>query len=139
MIHHHAGPGAAEEISPILPVLVGVRVDDATVEQNHPIVVSGQKADAAEPDVPHRNISGRLFKRGFGLVDSVETERTIANIIPRMEESAGQKIFRPRQPNEPRFAPQQYYYAASKSGVVASRVIFDAAHPARYDAQGADD
>ncbi len=35
----------------------------------------------------------------------------------------GQKIFLPWRPNESRFAPQQYYYAASKSGVVPSRVI----------------
>jgi hypothetical protein len=137
MTHHHAGPSAAEELYPILPVFVGLRVDDVTIEQNHTTVVGGQKADTAE--LPHRNISGGLFKRGFGLLDSVETEHTIANITPRTEESVGQKIFRPWRPNEPRFAPQQYYYAASKSGVVPSWVISAAAHPARYEAQGSDD
>jgi hypothetical protein len=64
------------------------------------------------------------------LVLPVEIERTIANLMLRTEESTGQKIFLPWRPNEPRFAPQQYYYAASKSGVVPSWVISAAADPA---------
>lgn len=129
MTNHHSGPSAAEEIYRILPVFVGLPTDEVTVEQDPP-TVAGQKADTAELDLPYRNISARLFKRGFGLVDNVEIERTIANLMPRTEESTGQKIFLPWRPNEPRFAPQQYYYAASKSGVVPSWVISPAAHPA---------
>jgi len=49
-------------------------------------------------------------------------------MTPRTEESAGQKIFLPWRSNEPRFAPQQYYYAASKSGVVPSWAISAAVH-----------
>jgi hypothetical protein len=129
MANHHSGPSAAEELYRILPVFVGLPTDEVAAEQDHP-AVAGQKADTAELDVPYRNISARLFKRGFGLVNNVEIEQTIANLIPRTEESTGQKIFLPWRPNEPRFAPQQYYYAASKSGVVPSWVISAAAHPA---------
>jgi len=129
MTNHHSGPSAAEEIYRILPVFVGLPTGEVTVKQDHP-TVAGQEADTAERDLPYRNISARLFKRGFGLVDNVEIDRTIANLIPRTEESVGQKIFLPWRPNEPRFAPQQYYYAASKSGVVPSWVISAAAHPA---------
>jgi hypothetical protein len=127
MTNHHSGPNAAEEIYRILPVFVGLPTDEDTAEQDHS-TVAGQNADTAELDIPYRNISARLFKRGFGLVDNVEVERTIADLMPRMEES--QKIFLPWRPNEPRYAPQQYYYAASKSGVVPSWVISDAADPA---------
>ena len=129
MANHHSGPSAAEEIYRIWPVFVGLPTDEVTAEQDHP-TLAGQKADTAELDLPYRNISARLFKRGFGLVDNVEIDRTIANLMPRTEESTGQKIFLPWRPNEPRFAPQQYYYAASKSGVVPSWVISAAAHPA---------
>jgi hypothetical protein len=129
MTNNHSGPSAAEGNYRILPVFVGLPADEVAAKQDHP-TVAGQKADAAELDLPHRNISARLFKRGFGLIDNVEIERTIANMVPGTEESTGQKIFLPWRPNEPRFAPQQYYYAASKSGVVPSRVISAAAHPA---------
>ena len=129
MTNHQSGPGAAEETNRILPVFVGLPTDEVTAVQDHP-TVAGQKADTAELDLPYRNISARLFKRGFGLVDNVEIERTIANLMPRTEESTGQKIFLPWRPNEPRFTPQQYYYAASKSGVVPSWVISAAADPA---------
>jgi len=36
---------------------------------------------------------------------------------------AHRKILLPRKPEESRFAPQQYYYAASKSGVVPRGAI----------------
>jgi hypothetical protein len=127
MTNHHSDPSAAEEICRILPV--GLPTDEVTAEQDRP-TVAGQKADTAELDLPYRNVSARLFKRGFGLVDNVEIERRIANLMPRAEESAGQRIFLPWRQNEPRFAPQQYYYAASKSGVVPSWVISAAADPA---------
>ena len=129
MTNHHSGPSAAEEIYPILPVFVGLPTDEVTVEQDHS-TVAGQKTDTAELELPYRNISARLSKRGFGLADNVEIERTIAKMMPRTEESTGQKIFLPWRPNESRFVPQQYYYAASKSGVVPSWAISAAAHPA---------
>jgi hypothetical protein len=37
--------------------------------------------------------------------------------------TVGRKTFLPKRAGEPRFAPQQYYYAASKSGVVPSLPI----------------
>ena len=129
MTNHHSGPSAAEEIYPILPVFVGLPTDEVTAAQDHP-TVAVKKADTTELGLPYPSISARLFKRGFGLVDNVEIDRTIANLMPRTEESVGQKIFLPWRPNEPRFAPQQYYYAASKSGVVPSWAISAAAHPA---------
>lgn len=129
MTNHHSGPSAAEEIYRILPVFVGLATDEVTIKQDQP-TLAGQRADTAEPDLPNRNVFARLFKRGFGLVDNVEIERTIANMMPRTEESTGQKIFLPWRPNEPRFVPQQYYYAASKSGVVPSPAISAAEHPA---------
>ncbi len=129
MTNHHSGPSAAEEIYPILPVFVGLPTDEVTAAQDHP-TVAVKKADTAELDLPYPSISARLFRRGFGLVDNVEIEQTIASIMPRTEESTCQKIFLPWRPNEPRFVPQQYYYAASKSGVVPSWVISAAAYPA---------
>jgi hypothetical protein len=128
MTNHHSGPGTAEEIYRILPVLAGLSADDVTTEQDHH-TAAGQRVDTAELDFPYRKISERPSARRFGLADS-ESERAIANMMPRTEESAGQKIFLPGRSNEPRFAPQQYYYAASKSGVVPSRAISAAVHPA---------
>jgi hypothetical protein len=129
MTNHHSGPSAAEEIYRILPVFVVLPTDEVTAEQDHP-TAAVKKADTAELDLPYPSISARLFKRGFGLVDSVEIEQTIASIMPRTEETTCQKIFLPWRPNESRFAPQQYYYAASKSGVVPSWVISAATRPA---------
>jgi hypothetical protein len=129
MTNNHSDCSAADEIYPILPrfpMLVGLLTDEVTAEQDRP-AVPGQKADTAELDLPYRNVSARLFKRGFGPIDNVEIEREIANLTPRTEESARQKMFLPRRPNEPRFAPRQYYYAASKSGVVPSWAISAAA------------
>jgi hypothetical protein len=129
MTNHHSGPSVAEEIYPILPVFVGLPIDEVTVGQDHP-TVAVKKADTAELDLSYPSISARLFKRGFGFVDNVGIEQTIASIMPRTEESTCQKIFLPWRPNEARYGPQQYYYAASKSGVVPSWVISAAAHPA---------
>jgi hypothetical protein len=129
MTDHHSGLSAVEEIYPILPVFAGLPTDEVAAEQDYP-TVAVKKADTAKLDLSYPSISARLFKRGFGLVDNVEIEQTIASIMPRTEESTCQKIFLPWRPNEPRFAPQQYCYAASKSGVVPSWVISAAAHPA---------
>ena len=96
MMNHHSGPGTAEEIHRILPVLAGLSADEVTTEQDRH-TTAGQKVDAAELDFPY-------------------------------EESAVQKIFLPWRSNDPRFAPQQYYYAASKSGVVPSWAISAAVH-----------
>jgi hypothetical protein len=125
MTNHHSGASAAEEMYPILPVFVDLPADEVTAD--HPSVPV-KKADTAELGLPYPSISARLFKRGFGLVDNVEIEQTIASIMPRTEESTCQKIFLPWRPNEPRFVPQQYYYAASKSGVVPSWVISTAVY-----------
>jgi hypothetical protein len=106
MTNHHSDSSAADEIYrilPMFPMFVGLLTDDVTAEQDR-LAVAGQKADAAELDLPYRNVSARLFKRG-GPIDNVEIERAIANLTPRTEESAGQKMFLPRRPNEPRFAP----------------------------------
>jgi hypothetical protein len=51
-----------------------------------------------------------------------------ADYVPRIASGlpaglAHRKILLPRKPEESRFAPQQYYYAASKSGVVPRGVI----------------
>jgi hypothetical protein len=107
MTNHHSGPSAAEEIYPVLPVFVGLPTDEVTAAQDHP-TVAVKKADTTKLGLPYPGISGRLFKRGFGLVDNVEIEQTIASIMPRTEESTCQKIFLPWRPNEPRFVPQQY-------------------------------
>jgi hypothetical protein len=37
--------------------------------------------------------------------------------------TVGRKTFLPKRAEEPRFAPRQYYYAASKSGVVPSLLV----------------
>jgi hypothetical protein len=43
-----------------------------------------------------------------------------AAISPVIPVQSYHRIILPRRPGESRFAPQQYYYAASKSGVVPS-------------------
>jgi hypothetical protein len=129
MMNHHSGPCTAEEMNRILPVLAGLSADEVTAEQDHP-TAAGPKADTAEHDFPYRNSSARPFERR-GLADYVEIERTIANTMPWTAESTSQKIFVPWRPSEPRFGPQQYYYAASKSGVVPSWAISGSGvHPA---------
>jgi hypothetical protein len=123
---YHSGPGTAEEIHGILPVLADLSTSEVTTEQDHH-TAAGQKADAAELDFPYRKLSEPPFARRFGLADS-ESAPALPSTKPRTDESAGQKIFLPWRSNEPRFAPQQYYCAASKSGVVPSWAISAALH-----------
>lgn len=84
--------------------------DEVSAVRDHH-AATGQKTDAAELHFPYSKLTERRFARRLGLADS---ERAIANTIARTEESVGPKIFLPWRSNEPRFAPQQYYYAASK-------------------------
>jgi hypothetical protein len=121
MTNHPSGLGTADEIHRILPVLADLSPNVVGKGQEHH-TAAGQRADAAELEFPYRRISERTFaRRPFGLADS-EGERGIAKMMPQTEESAG-KIFLPSRSNESRFAPQQYYYPASKSGVVPSWAI----------------
>ena len=126
MTNPHAGVSAGEEIYRILPMFAGSPSDEVAIKQDHH-TAAGQKADTAEPGLPYRSVSASLFRRGFGLADNVEIERTLVTTMPRTEESSGQKIFLPKRPSEPRFAPRQYYYVASKSGVMPSWAISCAA------------
>jgi hypothetical protein len=100
--------------------------DEVTTGQDHR-AAAGHRDDIAELDFPYRKISDHALARRVGLADS---EIAIADLLPRTEESVGQKIFLPWRSNEPRFAPQQYYYAASKSGVMPSWAISAALHRA---------
>jgi hypothetical protein len=45
---------------------------------------------------------------------------SLAAITPMTPVQSYHRIILPRRPGESRFAPQQYYYAASKSGVMPS-------------------
>jgi hypothetical protein len=127
MTNHQSRLSTATEIHGVLPVLADLSPDEVAEEQEHD-TEAGQKADAAKLDFPYRRISERTFARlRFGVADS-EGERAIANMMAQTEESAGQMIFLPSRSNEPRFAPQQYYYAASKSGVMPSWAICAAVH-----------
>jgi hypothetical protein len=126
MTNHYSGPGTVEEIRHISPLFTGLWADEVITEQDHH-AAAGHRDGTAELDFPHRKISDHAFARRAGLADS---ERAIADLMPRTEESVGQKIFLPWRSNEPRFAPQQYYYAASKSGVMPSWAISAAVHRA---------
>ena len=122
MTNRHSRASEADEIYGIVPVLAGFLADDVTAEQDQV-----QKADTAERNFPSQYTSVRPFGR---LADHVAIERTIPNMMPRAAESANQKILLPRQTGEFRSSPQQYYYGASKSGVVPSWVISPGVHPA---------
>jgi hypothetical protein len=46
------------------------------------------------------------------------------NIMPGVAaEGDDQKVFLPRRPNQSQFAPPQYYYPASRGGVVPSWAV----------------
>lgn len=79
-----------------------------------------QKADTAERNFQHRNLSVGRFRSRSGL----EMGPTSTHPV----ESTGEKIFLPRRSSEPPFAPQQYYYRASKSGVVPPWTISGAVY-----------
>jgi hypothetical protein len=72
-----------------------------------------------------------LVKRSDSKLAASETgraaclESTFATALP-------QKIFLPKRPGEPPFAPQQYYYPASKSGVFPCMYL----PTAEWDAHG---
>lgn len=125
MTNQQSGLSASEETCRILPVFARLPTDEVSVKHDHHTVVK-RAADTDELDLA----SARLFERGFDRVDNVEIGRTIVDKMPQTEERIGQKIFLTQRPNEPRFAPQQYYYPASKSGVMPSWAISAAAHPA---------
>jgi hypothetical protein len=128
MTNHYSGPGSAEEIHRLSHVLTGMSADEVTTEQHQ------RNDDAAELDFPYRKISDRAFARRVSVADS---DRAIAeDLMPRTEESLGQKIFLPWRSNGPRFAPRQYYYAASKSGVMPSRAISATVPPRIKRTQG---
>jgi hypothetical protein len=123
MTNYYSRASGAEEIDGIVPVLAGFSADDITAEQDHAV----QKIDIAEHNAPSQNTSARPFER---LADHVAIERTIPNTMPCATESANQKILLPRQTGELRSSPQQYYYGASKSGVVPSWAISAGVHSA---------
>jgi hypothetical protein len=69
-----------------------------------------------------------------GLADSSppkgRTESAISQIVPGLDgetEAGLQKVFLPRGSGESRFAPPQYYYLASRSGVIPNWAIHDEA------------
>jgi hypothetical protein len=41
-------------------------------------------------------------------------------VARKSADNGSRKILLPRRPGEPKFAPRQYYYSASRSGVVPS-------------------
>jgi hypothetical protein len=123
MTNHYSGPGTVEEIRRTSPLLTDLSADEVTTEQDHH-AAAGHRDDTAELGFPYWKISDRALLRRVGLADS---GRAIADLMPRTEESVG---FLPWRSNEPRFAPQQYYYAASKSGVMPSSAISAAVHRA---------
>jgi hypothetical protein len=118
MTNHYSGPGSGEEIHRFSHVLTGMSADEVTTEQDH-------RDDAPELHFPYRKSSDRASVRRVCVADS---DRAIVDLMPRAEESVGQKIFLPWRSNEPRFAPRQYYYAASKSGVMPSWAISAVVH-----------
>ena len=101
MTNHHTGLTATEELY-----------------HNFPLHVRFSADDTAKYNLPYRNISRRSFERSEGHDGAIE--RTITSTMPSTAESTCQKIFLPRRSGELRFTPQQYYYAASKSGVIPS-------------------
>jgi hypothetical protein len=125
MLNQHTGHATAEEFHRILPALAGICDDDFTAEEDQP-AAARKRVDAAERDFPYRNISARPFERRASLADfgeirrTFETEQNNAIMMPRTAESISGKIILPRRSGEPRFGPQQYYYPASKTGVVPS-------------------
>jgi hypothetical protein len=56
----------------------------------------------------------------YGSEDESSREHDIASLSRWTANGAQQKIFLPRGSAESRFAPRQYYYLASKSGVIPS-------------------
>lgn len=118
MTNHYSGPRSGEEIHRFSHAPTGISADEVTTEQDH-------RHDAPELDFPYPKISDRASVRRVGVADS---DRAI--MMPRAEENVGQKIFLPWRSNEPRFAPRQYYYAASKSGVMPSWAISAVVHRA---------
>jgi hypothetical protein len=48
-------------------------------------------------------------------------EPSLLRAIPRLNAGGPHKIILPRRPGESRFGPRQYYYPASRTGVVPSR------------------
>jgi hypothetical protein len=130
MTNHHSSLSAGEEIYRILAVLARVPTDKVTVKHDHHTVAKQRLTLTNSTSLP-RACSSAPSTAPI----TFEIERAIVNMMQRTEESISQKIFLPQRPNEPRFAPQQYYYAASKSGVMPSWAISAAAHPARYDGE----
>ena len=57
-----------------------------------------------------------IVKRSNSQLAAAETARN-ARLGDAFASPLPEKVFLPKRPGEPRFAPQQYYYPASKSGV----------------------
>jgi hypothetical protein len=120
MTNHYAGPRSGEESHRFSHALTGLSADEVTTKQDH-------RDDAPELGFPYPKISDRASVRRVSVADS---DRAIIDLMPRAEENVGQKIFLPWRLHEPRFAPRQYYYAASKSGVMPSWTISAVVHRA---------
>jgi len=71
-----------------------------------------------------------IVKRSSSQLSASETAKN-----ERLEHSfeLPQKLFLPNRPGEPRFAPRQYYYPASKSGVFPCMSLPAAESNARGD------
>jgi hypothetical protein len=65
---------------------------------------------------------------GNGEHDRV-SEPSTEDMIPRKAQDRPHKIFLPRRSGDSRFGPRQYYYPASRTGVVPSWAVPAAVRP----------
>jgi hypothetical protein len=79
------------------------------------------------PDSKEEEMMFEETSRAFGglteLWDDATGEADIADAGAPIRDAGSQKILLPRGSAETRFAPRQYYYLASKTGVVPSWAI----------------
>ena len=69
--------------------------------------------------VTYPGIAGQEWRSDFAQIRrTFETEQKNAIMMPQNAEGDDGKVFLPRRPGEPRFGPRQYFYPASKTGVV---------------------
>jgi hypothetical protein len=115
MLNQQTGRATAEDFHRVMPALAGIGGDDFTGGEDQPAA-----AREAAPE----------FERRVSLADfdqirrTFEAEQKNAIIMRQTAETGTHKVVLPRRPGEPRFGPPQYYYRASKTGVVpgATRV-----------------
>jgi hypothetical protein len=71
-------------------------------------------------DGPQKKAEENMIAKPNASIPDASSRECRGAVARKSADNDSRKILLPRRPGEPKFAPRQYYYSASRSGVVPS-------------------